>query len=129
MQAACLHKNILCTWGKMINGRPIIRFRCVFCDESFTSLQMIVSDHDRKISSVKYADKTLEQIAEMDMPYLQWVATQSKMSTADRYAAARIVLQEPYWIPQDGEIITNEDRYDFAVARAIDFIRKNTPAL
>lgn len=122
VQETCLHERIRCEQGTMINGRFIMRFICVVCASTFPSLQMDTSDVDRKIASKKHAGKTVREIAEIDMPYVFWVAVQSNMGQSERYACARMCLNKPYTIPADGDIISPDMLYQEYVTYARDYI-------
>jgi len=122
----CKHYKYEVRKGIMANGMPIRRFICVACGKTDTSVQMDVSDMDRKISSVKHIDKTIREIAEVDMPYLLWVAVQSKMPQPDRYACARVCAGHPYTIPDDGQVVDCSETYSAYVKIAKDFIKNNT---
>lgn len=124
-QATCLHSEIKVTKGRTTNDRPITRFACIDCMQKFSSLQMDVNDEDRIIASKKHQGKTLKEIAEIDMPYLFWVAVKSKMGQVDRYACARMCMKVPYVVPLDGEIIDQSRLYDKAPSLSIQFIRDN----
>jgi hypothetical protein len=106
----------------MVNGKVIYRFKCIVCGVPDVSVQMEVNDLDRKIASVKHNGKTIREIAEVDMPYILWVATKSKLPQADRYACARVCAGSPYTIPDDGQVIPSDSTYSAFVRIARDFI-------
>lgn len=122
----CPHHKYIVKKGSMVDGRPISRFKCVACGTPDISVQMDVSDMDRKISSVKHNGKTIREIAEVDTPYLLWVATKSKMPQPDRYACARMCAGKPYTIPEDGQVVGWSETYSAYVKIAKDFIGKNS---
>lgn len=122
----CKHYQYEVRKGSMVDGRPIRRFMCVVCGTPDISVQMEVNDMDRKISSVRHLGKTIREIAEIDMPYLLWVATKSKMPQPDRYACARVCAGQPYTIPDDGQIVDCSETYSAYVKIAKDFIKNNT---
>lgn len=121
----CAHYQYEVRKGSMVDGRPIRRFFCVVCGTSDASVQMEVNDIDRKISSVKHNGKTIREISEIDMPYLLWVATKSKMPQPDRYACARVCAGHPYAIPEDGKIVDCSETYSSYVKIAKEFIINN----
>ena len=125
-EAGCNHDNFMVTLGTMINGRPIRRFSCVVCGfANVQGVQHFVDDNDRVIASKKHAGKTLAEIALVDMPYLYWVAVQSKMPQADRYACARVCANSTYTVPADGDIVERCELYDTYVTIARDYITSN----
>lgn len=125
-QAQCPYHVYICRYGLMSNGKQIIRFNCMKCNQGSTHTQLTVSDEDRVIPSKKYEGKTLREIVKIDRDYLMWIAKKSKSSQPDRYAVARVLLGEPYTVPYDGEEIPEEKLYARAVERARKFI-ENEP--
>ena len=125
LEKTCSHEAYQVEVTETVNGNPLRRFTCTYCKKKEASLQLGTNDVDRKIASVKHPGKTLQEIFEVDAPYLHWVATKSKMSQMDRYACARILLKKPYFLPKDGDVISKEDLYVVSVRDAIKFIRDN----
>lgn len=126
LRDTCTHEEYEVRKGNMVDGRPIRRFICVTCGTPDISVQMEVNDVDRKISSVRHTGKTIGEIAEVDMPYLLWVATKSKMPQPDRYACARVCAGRPYVIPDDGTTVRYDQTYSAYVKIAKDFISNNS---
>lgn len=124
-QETCTHEQYLVELTETSNGNPLRRFHCVRCKKKESSMQLATSDIARVIASVKHNGKNLQEIAEIDAPYLYWVAVKSKMPQMDRYACARILTKNPYTVPDGGAIINRSELYYEYVKIARKFIRDN----
>jgi hypothetical protein len=125
IQEACAHTHYRVELTETTNGNPLRRFYCVECDKKDISMQLNISDLDRKIASVKHNGKTLQEIADIDTPYLYWVAVKSKMPQVDRYACARVCDGRPYTVPEEGSVVPSKELYSHYVNDAKHFIKKN----
>jgi hypothetical protein len=125
LEATCSHEQYRVELTETTNGNPLRRFYCTYCNKKEPSLQLATSDVNRVIASVKHPGKTLQEIADVDTPYLYWVAVKSKMPQMDRYACARILAKKPYVVPEGDAIIPRGDLYYEYVMVARNFIRDN----
>jgi hypothetical protein len=125
IQEKCSHTHYFVELTETTNGNPLRRFYCVACEKKEPSVQINVSDLDRKIASVKHNGKTLKEIKETDARYLFWVAVKSKMPQVDRYACARVFMGRPYTVPDHGAVIPKSEVYHEYVKLARDFINSN----
>jgi hypothetical protein len=125
IQDACEHAQYRVELTETTNGNPLRRFQCVSCEKKHISMQLTVSDVDRKVSSVRHGGKTLQEISTKDLPYLYWVAVKSKMPQIDRYACARICAGKPYTVPEKDSIISKDELYTNYITIAREFITSN----
>lgn len=125
LQESCAHEYYVVELTKTTNGNPLRRFKCEHCHIKEPSLQLATSDVDRIIASKKHNGKTLQEIYEIDAPYLYWVAVKSKMPQMDRFACARILAKKPYTVPEEGALIPRDDMYRVYVETAREFIIAN----
>lgn len=125
LEATCSHEQYRVELTETTNGNPLRRFYCTYCNKKEPSLQLATSDVNRVVASVKHTGKTLKEIADIDTPYLYWVAIKSKMPQMDRYACARILANKPYVVPDGGAIIPRSELYYEYVMVARNFIRDN----
>lgn len=72
----------------------------------------LTSDVDIPIQSYKYAGKTLGEIFEIDREYVEWLLNGSRASDRIKKACRRMLSGNPYIVPEEGTIITEDKLYE-----------------
>jgi len=96
----------------MSNGKPMLREVDITTNKKRLVNLPMTSDVDVVVASYKYPGKTLGELIKIDPDYVKWIVTNSQASDRIKKGAARIMAGKPYFVPEEGSIISEDMLYD-----------------
>ena len=111
-QKNCPHDILTLKECPMSDGRMSYREFCTKCDKKLIHFVPLHSDADVKPLSMKYRDKTLGEIIEIDKEYVKWVALESKAASSIRRAALRLYSGSPFILPPINSTYPRAEGYE-----------------